>query len=254
MQPSETLPVSACILAQNEADALPRCIDSVRFCREVLICDTGSTDNTPAVARALGARVLSTRWVGFSETRRQLFTTAGEPWILWIDADEVVDPRLAQSIDNAITSPGTAVGFEINRQVVFQGRRIRHGDWFPDWVLRLFQADQWEMDSRLVHESVRVTGPTRRLDGLLDHHSFRDLGDLRRRGERYADLWAENHRERHPRPSPAAPIIHAGWRWIRGYLLRGGFLDGSIGWDIARANARETALKYQRLREIQRSG
>ncbi len=244
------LPISACILAHNEETSLPRCIGSVSFCREAIVCDTGSTDDTRRIAAQAGARLLETSWEGFSETRRKLFRAATQPWILWIDADEVVDSNLSVAIIRQFAAPPSVDGFELNRQVVFQNRRIRHGDWFPDWNLRLFRADQWQMDFRLVHESISVPGPVDRLEGLLDHHSFHDWNDLHVRSDRYADLWARTHQDRKNAPSPIAPLLHASWRWFRGYILRRGFLDGQTGWRIAAANARETDLKYRRLRQI----
>lgn len=219
----------------------------------MLLCDTGSTDRTPEVARDLGAKVLETDWRGFSETRRFLFRAAKQPWILWIDADEVVDPTLRRSLQEALPAAPSIHGFQINRQVIYGHRRIRHGDWFPDWNLRLFRSDRWEMESRQVHESVQVPPPTPRLAGLLDHYSFRDRQDLRKRGQRYASLWAETCAARRSTPSVLASPGHAFWRWFRGFILKRGFLDGRAGWTIAVANARETALKYRILRQTIRN-
>ncbi|MGF1530123.1 MAG: glycosyltransferase family 2 protein [Puniceicoccaceae bacterium] len=249
---SAPLPISVCILVKDEEANLPRCLAPLHPFAEVLVCDTGSRDRSVEIARSAGARILTQVWQGFSETRRAHFSAATQPWILWLDADEVLLPELVLSIAQAVGSPGSALGFRLNRQVIFNGQPIRHGDWFPDWNLRLFRASHWHMEARLVHESVKVPGPTPKLSGLALHYSFRDLSDLHQRSLRYAKLWAEMVHQQGRSVGPLAPYSRAIWKWFRGYILKRGFLDRRLGFQIANANASEVYRKYQGLRQLQR--
>jgi hypothetical protein len=149
--------------------------------------------------------------------------------------------------------PGDAVsGFSMPRCVRYEGRWIRHGDWYPDRLTRLFRRDRARFAGGKVHERLELAGPVRRLRGDLWHHSFSDAADHRARGERYARLWAESALDAGRRAGPGSPALHAVFRWVRGYVLRRGFLDGRQGWRIAAISARETALKYRLLRELRR--
>jgi hypothetical protein len=134
------------------------------------------------------------------------------------------------------------------RCVFYEGRWIRHGDWYPDRLVRLFRKDRARFTGGQVHERLEVQGEVRHLRGDIYHYSFKDAADHRARGEHYARLWAASQRAAGRTAGPLAPYYHAAFRWLRGYLLRAGFLDGPEGWRIAALCARETFLKYQWLR------
>ena len=278
------------MIVKDEAERLPRMLASLGRAapgvpesdvardfavREVVIYDTGSSDDTVAICRDAGCRVVVGTWEGFAAARQSVFRLAQAPWIFWLDADEVLTGELRAALEEAFGGGGGAGtradadagsgagvgvgsvvdpipvsvgGFEVNRMVFLDGRWVRHGDWFPDWNLRLFRRDGWTMDDRLVHESVRVSGEVRRLDGLLEHHSFRDWDDLARRSARYAALWAKQERRKGRRTGPGIPTVRAAARFLRGFVFRGGFLDGRLGAKVAWANAREVRLKHALLR------
>ena len=244
------LPVSVCTLCLNEAAQLPRCLDQRLHFAEWIVLDTGSSDDSPRIAAGLGARVEHGPWTGFSETRRRHFALATQPWIFWIDADETITPELVEELRSLFAGGGDlpCAAYEVNRMMFFEGRWIRHGDWFPDRVTRLFRRESWSLEARSVHESVTITGSTGRLRAVLPHYSYKDWNDRRDRIRRYARLWAEQHAANQPRPGPLAPPLHAAWRFLRGYLLKRGCLDRGPGLKIALSNAEEAYLKYQELR------
>ena len=246
----EKLPVTVCMLCLNEADRLPRSLAAVGHFAEWLVFDTGSEDDSKEIARTAGATVRERPWEGFSRTRMRHFQEAGQPWILWVDADEVVTPELVEEL-RGLFQGGTeppCQAYRLNRMIFFEGRWIRHGDWFPDWNVRLFRQGVWSMEERAVHESVRVEGSVGELASLLEHHSFRSWADKEERSRKYAVLWAGMAAERGRSCGPLSPILRAVWKFIRGYVLKQGFLDGAPGLRIALSNARETALKYRLLR------
>ena len=246
---TEKLPISVCILVLNEEDRLERCLAALEEFAEVVALDSGSTDRTLDICRARGVRIQRGEWLGFGRMRRKLFPLASRPWILWLDADEVVRPELVEEIRLVFSRPLEYDAFEINRMVCFDGRWIEHGDWFPDWNIRLFRSDRWRMEPREVHESISIDGRVGRLRGLLEHHTYRDWDDRNRRMRRYAELWArQKAAEGKKAPCWAGPLRSA-WRFFRGYVLKRGFLDGSTGFRIALSNAREVAVKYRLLRK-----
>ncbi|MGI9013396.1 MAG: glycosyltransferase family 2 protein [Phycisphaerales bacterium] len=249
-----SLPISVCMIVRNEAARLPATLkaltspDAPAFA-EIRITDTGSTDDTIAICRQLSCAVTSEPWQGFARTRRLAFQKASQPWILWIDADEVMTLELRHEMARVFQSGMPAcAGFEINRISRADGRWIRHGDWFPDWNLRLFRAGEWSIEDRSVHESVSVRGEVQRLRGLLEHHTFRGWTEMRTRSERYAQLWAEQERAHARRTWPGFPTVRAMFAFLRGYVFRAGVLDGVPGLRIALNRAYETRLKHALLR------
>ncbi|MGD1017788.1 MAG: glycosyltransferase family 2 protein [Verrucomicrobiia bacterium] len=233
------------MLCKNEADRLVRSLPPLSDFAEIVALDSGSVDQSLALLKAAGARTLFHEWDGFVPMRRRLFSSATQPWIFWLDADEVVTVPLLENM-KALFAGGEprCAGYLIDRMVCFRGRWIRHGEWFPDWNLRLFRRDAWRMDSRAVHEKIEVNGKVGRLHGLLEHHALRDLADLRQRVARYAALAAGERMAHGKKPSRLQGALHASARFLRGYLLRRGFLDGGEGFLIAREIARGTFFKY----------
>ena len=129
---------TACILTKNEEDNLPKCLAPLRDFEEIIVYDSGSTDKTVEVAQKFGATVIEGAWEGFGATRKKLFEAANQPWILWIDADEVAGEDLIGEIRNCVEADPKADGYRINRISWIGGKRFRHGNWYPDWNLRLF--------------------------------------------------------------------------------------------------------------------
>ena len=164
----KSLPISVCILTLNEEENLVRTLPPLKRFAEVLVFDSGSTDRSVQMCREAGAVIHEVPWEGFGTTRRKLFEAASQPWILWLDADEVITDELLDEISQLFANgePGKKA-YSINRMVYFEGKWIRHGEWFPDWVMRLFPADCWEMIELDVHESVKVSCPTGRLHQLI---------------------------------------------------------------------------------------
>ena len=244
------LPISVCMLCLNEADRLPRTLIPVKEFAQWLIVDTGSTDNSIELAREAGSEVIERPWEGFSITRIKHFQQASQEWILWIDADEVITPALIKELRELFASPPKHAAYKINRMIYFNGKWIKHGDWFPDWNIRLFRRDSWSMEERTVHESLDIQGSVGELKAPLEHHSFRSWEDKELRSAKYAALWAEMQFQKGKTTSAITPITRGIWKFIRGYFLKAGILDGVIGFQIALSNAKETALKYRLLREL----
>ncbi len=242
------IPASACILTLNEEENLPRCLAPLSDYSEIEVMDSGSEDKTVEIARNHGARVVETEWEGFGTTRKKLFEEATEPWILWIDADEVAPPVLIDEIRNCIEADPDCDGYLINRISRIGKRTFRHGLWYPDWNLRFFRRTAWSLAERDVHEAVSIPRPPGRFYSRLDHHSYRNWAERRARADRYAKLWASQAFRDGRRTTVFDECGHVFGCFVKGYLLKLGFLDGCAGLRLALSTSRETAEKYRRLR------
>ena len=241
---------SVCILAKDEEENLPRCLAPLREFDEVIVLDSGSSDATVKIAPEWGARVIGEPWDGFGTTRRKLFEAATRPWILWLDADEVLSDELLGEIRNCVQVDPDVDGYQINRINYVGNRRVRHGLWYPDWNLRFFRRTAWIMEERDVHESVRVEGDIGRFLSRLDHYRYRDWKDRRERAARHAKLWAAQTFRDGRRATFFDQVGRSFGCFVKGYFLRLGFLDGLLGIRVALSTSAEAADEYRRLRRM----
>lgn len=250
--------ISACLITRNEERNLPRCLKSVApLADEILVVDSGSTDATLDIAAQFGARAVHQDWLGYVGQKNFALDQALHSWVLSIDADEEISPELAAAIasvkaDPAADAPGARNGYEVSRIVFYRDRWIRHGDWYPDRLVRLFRRTEGRFSGGRVHEKLELRGEHPILPGHLHHFTYEDASDRNDRCARYAELWAQSAHEQRRRAYVWSGPVHALARLGKGYLLKGGFLDGEIGWDIAAGNAREVWLKYHLLEKLNR--
>jgi glycosyltransferase involved in cell wall biosynthesis len=239
-------------MAREAAGLLPDCLASVAGAGEVLVVDTGSTDDTVDAARRGGARVETLSWAGFGPTREAAFKMATRPWILWLDADERVSPPLWAAIGEAAARPGGPDGYLMNRRANFLGHWMRGGGWGRDRVLRLFRADRWRMAASRVHEHVEVAAPLGRLEGELLHLTDPDLSHYLAKFDRYTSLAAQDLYDRGCRTRWSDLLLRPPATFGRIYLLKGGFVDGWAGFTLALLSAGYVYVKYAKLRELER--
>lgn len=250
---SGTLPLSACVIAKDEGDRIEACLRSVAFCAEVLVLDSGSADDTVARARALGARVIETDWPGWVKQKNRAVEAARHDWILALDADERVDPALRAAIEalvrgGTLGAPGTPVAYEMTRKVHYLGRWIRHGGWYPEWRVRLFDRRHAAWGGRDPHDRVEVRGAVGRLGaGHLEHYTYRSMTDHLRQMIRFSEAAAEELYRAGRRRALWSMLVRPPFRFLRMYLLRRGFLDGQAGLVLAMLAATSVFLKYARL-------
>ena len=246
--------ISATIITLNEERNLPRCLASIAsLVDEILVIDSGSTDRTLEIARQFNARVIHQDWLGYVAQKNFALDHATHDWILSIDADEEISAELAAATSNLRSQSEneiTAHGFEISRLVFYRNRWIRHGDWYPDRLVRLFRRDAARFTGGRVHEKLEIAGHHPRLPGHLHHYTYTSAADRAARSAHYAALWAETAHENGRHAHALSAPLHATARFLKGFILKAGFLDGPIGYDIALGNAREVYLKYELLKKF----
>ncbi len=244
--------LTATVLAQDEEAQLPGCLASLGFCDEVLVIDGGSSDATREVAKKLGARVLERPFDDFARQHEFARQEARGDWILSIDADERASPELAAAATSAVQRD-SAAAYSVPFKNHFRGVWLRHGGFWPDRHVRLFKKSACRYDpARSIHETLLVDGPTARLDATMLHYTYGSLAHCLAKMERYGERAAQMLYAQGRRATAWDVAARPFWRFLRGYLLRGGFLDGGEGAAMAWARAYEAYARYARLWELSR--
>jgi len=245
--PASALPLSAVLITQNAASQIEACLDSLTFCAEIVVVDSGSTDDTVARARNRGARVIECAWLGFGPQKQFAVEQSANDWVLCVDADELVSPELRAAIETVLRAPSHRA-YRFARCNRFMGRYLRHGEGYPDWSLRLFDRRQARWSNDAVHEKVLADCDVGTLAGDLLHDSAETLERYLAKQERYATLAAEEALARGKRPGTlrmlASPVV----RFVKFYVLRLGFLDGWPGLVHILIGCRNSYRKYAKMR------
>jgi glycosyltransferase involved in cell wall biosynthesis len=244
--------LSVTIITLNEADHIAAAIDSVGWADEVIVVDSGSTDGTAAIARATRARVVVREWPGYVEQKNHAAALAANDWILSLDADERIPPALADEIQQLLRHEPDLRAFRIPRVTFHLGRWIRTTDFYPDFQTRLYDRRAARWRGKYVHESVAADGPVGRLAHEIEHYSYRDLKDQLDRVNHYTSLSARQMNEAGRRSGPVHLLVHPPAAFLRNYILRRGFLDGTAGLLISLVNSYSVFLKFAKLWELQR--
>jgi glycosyltransferase involved in cell wall biosynthesis len=253
------LPVSVSMIARNEAKNLPRSLGSVAdWVSEIVVVVNDCTDDTVQIAESYGARVMEHPWTSYRDQKRFALEQVTQPWVLALDADEEVSEAMQRAIRGFLTqSARDFEGVSFRRKVWFLGRWITHGDWYPDWSLRLFRRGKGEWSGSPEHDKVLLTGRHLRIPVDLHHYSFPSINAHVLKIPVFAGYFLKRQLEEGKRWSLFATLFRTGWRFFRAYVLRRGFLDGYPGLYIALATAFFTLVRYSQLYEFeveQRSG
>lgn len=235
--------LSVIIITKNEANNIRRCLESVKFANEIIILDSGSTDNTINICREYTDKVYETDWPGYGPQKNRALKKATGEWVLSIDADEWVSDGLKQEIITAINTKD-ALAYFMPRRWIVCGKHIKHGDWGHDNVLRLFVRKQGHFTDVIVHEGVRVKGKTKKFKQPLFHNSILEITKGLEKMNLYSSLSAQKKKQNGGKTSLFKAITHGGWMFLRSYILRLGFLDGKIGFLTAFINAEHSFYSY----------
>jgi (heptosyl)LPS beta-1,4-glucosyltransferase len=239
------------VITRDEARHIEAALQSVAWADEIIVVDSGSTDETVSIARRMATRVEVRDWPGYGAQKNYAAQLASNDWILSLDADERVSPELASEIGETIRSEPAHCGYRMPRVTWYQGRWIRSTDWYPDYQLRLFNRRAARWNTRRVHESVEADRPPGVLRHELQHYAYRDISHHLATIDRYTTLAAEQWLAEGRRTSAIGMFFHPRFAFLRNYILRGGFRDGTAGLLVSTMNAYYVFLKLAKLWELQ---
>lgn len=246
--------ISACITAGNEEKNIRRCLESVKWADEIVVVDSHSKDRTAEISREYTDLVYQHSWQGYIGQKNLIKSMARGPWILFVDADEEISPELRDEILREFDegTPRHYAGYEFPRMVWYLGRWIRHGDWYPDVKLRLFRKDLGRCGGREPHDRMIVQGAIKRLKGVMHHYTYNNIGDQLATLNKFSTISAQTHYEEGEVFAWSKLLLRPLLRFLRGYLLKLGVLDGLPGLVIAATTAYGVFIKYAKLWEIER--
>jgi glycosyltransferase involved in cell wall biosynthesis len=242
------------VITYNESAHIAAALDSVAWADEIIVVDSGSTDGTTEIARGRATRVLTRPWEGYSAQKNFAASQASNDWVLSMDADERVTPELAREIRDLLARGPEARGYRIRRVTRYLGTWIRTTDWSHDYQLRLYDRRAGRWNGMKIHESFRLSeGKPVKLRGVLEHYAYNDIAHHLRKINAYTTLIADQWIEEGRRTNPLAIAVHPFAAFLRNYVLRAGFSQGTVGLIISLMNSYYVFLKLAKLWERQRS-
>ncbi|HWB19063.1 MAG TPA: glycosyltransferase, partial [Phycisphaerales bacterium] len=267
------------IITHNESLNIPHCLDALKgWANRIFVIDSGSTDGTQELARERGAEVIHHEWEGYARQKNWGLENLPfeSPWILIVDADEIITPKLRQELEKIVSVPVDQIkesGFYINRLTYFLGKPIRHCGFFPSWNLRLLRPGKGRYEDREVHEHIIVDGPTGYIDEPMLHNDRRGLEHYMAKHNRYSTLEARSILQELRNPNTEAAAHLTGQtrrrRWLKRYVMpwvpfpgtfrflymyifRLGILDGGAGLEFCKFISMYDALVALKFRDLKR--
>ena len=245
--------LSVTIITYNEEARIEACLNSIQWVDEIIILDSGSSDNTVEICERSTPHIFVTEWPGFGKQKNRAIKKANSDWILSIDADEQISEELKEEIQQAIKDSHIN-GFYIPRLSYYCGQPMHHSGWWPDYVPRLFRSGKGTFDEAIIHERLHIEGATKKLQHPIIHHSFPDMESVLKKVNQYSSLNAEKLHSQGRSSSLFKAIGKGLWAFIRTYIIQAGFLDGARGFMLAVSNAEGTYYKYIKLYLLSKNG
>ena len=242
--------ISAIIITCNEEKNIGRCLSSMDWVDEIVVVDSQSTDDTKKIASEFTQKVFDIKWEGFGKAKDHAKDKASHPWILSVDADEVVTEDLKEEIQNITKSEDSLNGYYVPRKSNFLGKWIKHGGWYPDYVLRLFKKDKAKFNHSMVHEKVEVNGRTGYLRNDLLHYTDPNFDHYLEKLNKYTSLGAEELFRKGKKAKLFDVIFRPLAVFFKMYFVKKGFLDGVSGFILAVCSAFHVFSKYVKLWHI----
>ncbi|HZE98780.1 MAG TPA: glycosyltransferase family 2 protein [Planctomycetota bacterium] len=241
--------VSGIVICRNEEEHIRECLQSLAWCDEIVVVDSGSTDRTVEIAREFTPKLLHRDWTGFIEQIRFALTQATGDWVLCIDADERCSGGLKEAIAKSLPEAGDTAGFELRRHTWYLGRWIDHGGWYPDWKVRFVKREGVRCEGHEPHYRLIPQGPVRRIDADILHFTYDDFKDHLRTADRYSDVVSDEWMKEGRGFNWLKAILHPPLKFFGCYILKLGILDGWPGFVIAVTSAFYVFCKYTKHRE-----
>jgi glycosyltransferase involved in cell wall biosynthesis len=244
--------ISVIIITLNESLKIEACLDSVKWTDEIIVIDSGSTDNTVEICKKYTDKVYETDWPGFGPQKNRALSYASCDWVLSIDADEVVTPELKEEIQSALLNETFEI-YDIPRLSSFCGRDLHYGGWRPDYVTRLFKNGSASFSNDSVHERLVFETKKGKLKESLIHTSIDDLDSMLSKVNAYSTAGTQRIVDKGKQVGLFSALSHGFWIFFRTYFLRLGFLDGKEGFIMAVSAGENTYYRYLKAYYLQKS-
>lgn len=242
--------ISAIIIAGNEEENIRECLESVRWCDEIILIDSESKDKTVEIAKEYTEKVFIKKWEGFAVQKRYSLEQAKNEWVISIDADERVSSELKTEIEKLLESETKYDGYKIPRENYFLNKAIKTCGWYPDYQLRLFQKNKTKVTDRKVHEGFIVQGQVEKLQNVIIHYTHQKISETISKINYYSTLEAEEKFEKKI-VKPSQIVIHPIAAFLNHFISRKGYKDGVHGLMISLIHAMTNMLTYMKLWEMQ---
>jgi glycosyltransferase involved in cell wall biosynthesis len=244
--------ISIIVITKNESHDIRGCLESISWADEIIVLDSGSTDETRNIALEFTKQVyVEENWQGFGIQKNRALAYATKDWVLSLDADERITRELRTEIEKVITEPHCNTAFRIPRSSNYCGKFIKHSGWTPDYVVRLFRKDSAYFNNNIVHESLVIKGNIGTLKHQIRHYAFSDLEEVVDKVNRYSSAGAMQKFKQGEKSSFGKAIRHGLWAFIRTFFIQAGFLDGREGFILAVSNAEGVYYRYLKLMYLQ---
>jgi glycosyltransferase involved in cell wall biosynthesis len=245
--------LSVAIITQNEEKNIRRCLESVKWVKDIVVLDSMSTDKTKDICREFNCNFLVSPWLGFGKMKAIAVENTVNEWVLSIDADEELTAVLITEIQQILQTVPQYFGYRIKRKSFYLGSLIRHCGWDKDYTLRLFNKTRGNFNDKSVHEYVELDGSVGYLNNEMLHYTYPTLATHYEKMRHYAELGAEILFNQHRNSSPFKALLRGFLKFIKMFLLQKGFLDGLKGFMLSVNSAWGVYYKYLLLWEMNKS-
>jgi len=243
--------ISGLIITLNEEAHIQDCIKSMlQICDDIVVVDSLSIDRTQKISQELGALVVEHEYLGDGPQRSYGLQYCKHDWVLNIDADERVDLQMAETIKQLDLKNSVFDSYEFRRKNIFHEKWIKHSDWYPDYIRRLFDKTRVDFSQVMGHTKIQSTNCKKIKQGHVVHYTAENyyelLSALNKYSTRQANIWHEQGRK----VFLYEPFTHGFFAFVKAYILRRGFLDGIDGFNISVSKGLGSYLKYMKLYEL----
>ncbi|WP_299014233.1 glycosyltransferase family 2 protein [uncultured Polaribacter sp.] len=238
--------ISVIIPTLNEELHIADAIQSVHFADEIIVIDSYSTDKTLEIAAELNVKIIKRKFDDFSSQKNYAISQANYSWIYILDADERVTPAVELEIKNAVKNPQDFVGFYVRRAFYFAGKRVKYSGFQRDKVIRLFLKEHCNYNG-VVHETIKASGKLGFFKNKIDHFSYRSYDHYIAKMNHYAALQAQHLHEKGKKVNLFHILVKPAARFFIHYIIRLGFLDGFVGFLVAKIQAYAVLTRYVKL-------
>jgi glycosyltransferase involved in cell wall biosynthesis len=245
--------LSCIVITRNEQHNIDRCLSSVKFCDEIIVVDSESSDNTVPLAKKYTQKIFTVPWKGYTEQRNHALQLATNDWVLSLDADEEIDEDLKEEILSTIKKSEKSSAFLIPRKTLHSGKWIKYGGWYPNYLTRLFKKSEGKWVGDEVHEKWETEGPVEKLSNPILHYSFTSFYDQVMRNNEYSSLLAKRLHNQNVKFSLWNLLVKPATKFFETYLFKLGFLDGYPGFIISISAAYSVFLKWAKLWELEKN-